>query len=1050
MRVKKALSMFTISIFMCMVFFSIVEEKSSDIFFSQKETDTSKVAYYYIVDPEGDMIIRPAKLEGSRVGPTIGTIDNGRIHVEFGTNQEGGGPGVIHMWSKEHYPSSTPNGPHDIMWYGSYQYIKMDGQWSGQGTHKEETGGVWSQINNTAGKITWNRPKYKLVMTVMTIPNVPVFKCVFNLTNIDSVAHNFQAYFADDYCRGGSGGTADDNIYLWNHSYPITQAGWYDVNSTRSLISQLNVASGTTPADPSNPDWTFVACYRDDAKFYAGKWQPAIYGPSYGFTLGGNIIGQDDSVGVLANFGVLGPGQSAEIEYFNGATNRHNGNPHGADELAAYIVPIDYGVDLAQIKLPDDQFKTIEPGETVYYNLSVKNTGIFADKSETININITNVPPGWSASLVQSTNHNATFATPVVLNGGQIKYFTLKVTAPPTGSCQPGDYADIGINAVVAEDNSKVDSVICVAAVQISPRVSISLYPPSSPDIIQGEPGTTQTIVCNLQNIGNVPDNYTITISDVPYGWQSQLSTTNVHLSSGASTLITVNVTIPPGAASEEACILTISASSDNFPTVKDALQVMILASSTHFLTMSVDTEERMVEPGECTTFNITIQNNGNANELVELSHSNLTDWNGYLSEGYSPNPISIPPNGGTKTVMLTLCPPANAAAWRVLVVKIFAQSTINPAAYASEEVKAITTQKFGYSISASPQEQVADPGGTVNFSVTVTNLGNGRDRISPHVTDIEIGWGYNITTDGMEFEEIELMIGESHVFDVSVSIPTNAKAGTYPLSINVSSLENLDYNQTETIYVIVTQYYKIEMSTKTEQVRTSPGKPINVTLRLQNLGNGEDTITMGITGDPKWTMNLSQKVVVIGPNNETEVYALIIVPKDIPSGSYAFQITATSKDGKKKTVTITVLLCDLSISNEKHTPNLKHSDIAKFDVNISNEGFMPATNVTVNLTIDGLLIDSEVLERVHLSRSQRVVFTWTAREGEHIVKIIVDPEELIPEISEENNIKEFKLRVSAKSTSLIPGYELAWALSALFIAFITVYGMQRVRRRIK
>jgi subtilase family serine protease len=129
---------------------------------------------------------------------------------------------------------------------------------------------------------------------------------------------------------------------------------------------------------------------------------------------------------------------------------------------------------------------------------------------------------------------------------------------------------------------------------------------------------------------------------------------------------------------------------------------------------------------------------------------------------------------------------------------------------------------------------------------------------------------------------------------------------------------------------------------------------------------------------------------------------------------------------------------------NEKHTSNLKHSDIAKFDVNVSNEGFMPATNVTVNLTIDGMLIDSEVLERVHLSRCQRVVFTWTAREGEHLVRIIVDPEELIPEISEENNIKEFKLRVGAKSTSLIPGYELAFALIALFLAFIILSAHRR------
>ncbi len=1044
MHAVRQTSMLIVCLFIGLAFSSFVELLTTE---QSKEANegTDKENYYYIVDPDGDKIIRQVG-GGSRVGATVGSIDNGRIHVDFGTNQEGGGPGVTNMWSKEHYPSSSANNAHDIMWYGSYQYIKMDGTWSGQGSHHEETGGQWQAINGTAGKITWNRPKYKLVMTVQTIPNVPVFKCVFNLTNIDGVAHTFKAYFADDYCRGGSGGSANDNIYLWNHSYPISSASWFDVNSTRSLISQLNVASGTTPADPYNQDWTFVACYKDDARYYAGKWMSAIYIPSATGEppAGGSIIGQDDSVGILANFGSLGPGQSAEIEYFNGVSNRHNGNPHGADELAAYIVPIDYGVDVSQIKMPDDQFKTIEPSQSVIFNLSVKNTGIFPDKTETIYLNLSNVPPGWNASLVQTANPNVEFATPVILGGGQSKQFSLKVTAPPTGSCAPGDFADIGITAIVSEDASKVDSVLCIAAVQISPKVSLSLYPAGSPEIVQGEPGATKTIKLELRNIGNIPDNYTISMSDAPYGWDLQIAPTAMHLSAGGSMVIELNVTIPPGAASEEACILTVTGTSLNFPTVKDSVQVMVIASATHFLEMNVDVPEKMVVPGQCTTFNITIKNNGNANELVELSHGNLTDWNGYLSEGYSPDSVVVPPNGGTKVVTFTLCPPSSTAAWRVLVVKIRGQSTINPAAYAAVEVKAITTQKFGYTIEVNPLQQVVNPGGDVNFSVTVMNQGNGRDRIRPFIIDIETGWGYNISMDGMEFEEIALSIDESRTFDVSVKVPLSAKAGTYQLSLNVSSLENLDYNQTENMNVVVTQFYKIDMTTKSEQVRTTPGRTINVTLTLQNLGNGEDTISMSITGDPKWTYNLSAKSVVIAPNNETSVFAFINVPKEVPSGQYAFQITATSKDGKKKTVTISVLLCDLAIHSEKHTSNLKSTDIAKFDVNISNEGFMPATNVTVELLIDGILIDSETLERVHLSRTQRVVFTWTAKEGEHLVKIVVDPTELIPEISEENNVKEFKVRVAPKTSSLIPGFESYVALTAIALALVCLLSSRR------
>ena len=81
------------------------------------------------------------------VGPTLATIDNGRIHAEIGNNEYGGGPGVIHLWNRQAYPDSAPDQPHDVMWFGQIEYIQVDGIWGGM-----EAGG-----DGTASKLNKSR-----------------------------------------------------------------------------------------------------------------------------------------------------------------------------------------------------------------------------------------------------------------------------------------------------------------------------------------------------------------------------------------------------------------------------------------------------------------------------------------------------------------------------------------------------------------------------------------------------------------------------------------------------------------------------------------------------------------------------------------------------------------------------------------------------------------------------------------------------------------------------------------------------------------------------
>lgn len=78
-----------------------------------------------------------------------------------------------------------------------------------------------------------------------------------------------------------------------------------------------------------------------------------------------------------------------------------------------------------------------------------------------------------------------------------------------------------------------------------------------------------------------------------------------------------------------------------------------------------------------------------------------------------------------------------------------------------------------------------------------------------------------------------------------------------------------------------------------------------------------------------------------------------------------------------------------------------------------------------VALVVDGIVEDSK---RVSLSREGSISFSWSAQPGKHVIELIVDPSDEIPEINEENNRAEMEFSV--------PSSDLRW----MFIALVSIF----------
>ncbi len=135
------------------------------------------------------------------------------------------------------------------------------------------------------------------------------------------------------------------------------------------------------------------------------------------------------------------------------AEKNENNNTHNAT-----VTVNGYGVNLSV----DSSSKTVQPGASVDYAITVTNTGTLQD---TFDLSTSSTSNGWTATL--STNR-------VTLNAGASTTVTLTVTAP--SSANNGDSQDVTVTAVSEGDFSKSDSITTTTTVSTISITSIKIF----------------------------------------------------------------------------------------------------------------------------------------------------------------------------------------------------------------------------------------------------------------------------------------------------------------------------------------------------------------------------------------------------------------------------------------------------------------------------------------------------------------------------------------------------------------------------------------------
>ena len=551
---------------------------------------------------------------------------------------------------------------------------------------------------------------------------------------------------------------------------------------------------------------------------------------------------------------------------------------HGdLNKTGLYNPGTSYGVRLDRGKMeldgqvgPEKLQKSVKPGHTVSYNLTITNIG--ASKT------FTDVDTFWLEvnQLVYKfgdLQEDHEWLTPELM-GGDLKWgmnegelqpyvmlasmqktnLTLNQTAPWTGDLS--EICRVEIKAQSVNDSFARDNIVCESSLEVTLDFDIEILrePVKDKDdelfgqkVIKINPSDKATVDVFLRNKGNLNDSYDFRIEGVLWGWEAYFVNSDSPVYTDALQLDApimesqfpgkfkgsegiVRFTIEAPADAQESEILTLkimgtsaySIESDYLENITKYDYLIVEVNPVPDLELKCRHPRQYVNPGENVSFKVEVINRGNSKIQVKLEHSQIEEgWElVFMTENNLPfigDPIIEVMNEGVTNVLVYLKSPHNAEAGSRQDVIIKGATTGDASLVSSDSVAltAIVMQTFDVNVTVTPKNIKVDPGTTIVYNITIKNEGNGKDFVIITPTVLEVNWDSTFYLDDEERVTSELALNETVVFNMQIRIPKNQLAGTYKVGINVSSIgdrEEIEF-ETEINKVFNLSVYGVEHS---------------------------------------------------------------------------------------------------------------------------------------------------------------------------------------------------------------------------------------------
>ena|GEM_PF-978867 len=655
----------------------------------------------------------------------------------------------------------------------------------------------------------------------------------------------------------------------------------------------------------------------------------------------------------------------------------------------------------------EDSQHVIGINATTHYNITLFNTG---NQNDTINITINeDLPENWTATLSKDNvtlqpGNSTNITLMVTLAPGNSTNITLTVNSfyPDVNSC-----AYIVVTGISQNDSNKSSSVFTLTKLESLYDVLLSCH--DNVHRVDADNYTVYTVT--VYNRGNVNDTIDLLYLNKPYGWTANLSSYSVIVEVNSSVNVALYVKSPDMETGKAE--IKVRGTSRNDPTKSDYVTTITIVPSFNIYLECPD-NKHYADPGNTTNYTVVVKNFADRDYNITINLGYLGGWNITLSQNSTYLCV-----GETAEIIITVTVPENEEAYKQFTITVKATAD---GYEANQTIITIVNQVYSITVRCN-DIFYAEPGGTVNITLNITNNGNNEDTV-----DFTVLSSWNVTLPN----STTLNPKTSKLVNVSVTVSSDAVAGNHSLNINIAGRGTSFILQ---LNIVVTQHYNVKFVCPEKNKTSTPNSTVNLLVNITNNGNGNDTVTF--SSNLIWFQNTS---IIIPPRTSKNTTLTILIPENKALGVYNFTVTLAAKFNTTTfNVSIRVSSPDLKIVKvEFSNQNPSEKELITINVFVSNNGDMPANNVKVGFYVDNVFVsNSTAISVLPAGKDGVVVFVWYAEPGTHTLRFVADYENSINEPDEENNIKTQTVNVKGEEARHWVIYLTAFVIVVIAIIII-------------
>jgi uncharacterized membrane protein len=237
------------------------------------------------------------------------------------------------------------------------------------------------------------------------------------------------------------------------------------------------------------------------------------------------------------------------------------------------------------------------------------------------------------------------------------------------------------------------------------------------------------------------------------------------------------------------------------------------------------------------------------------------------------------------------------------------------------------------------------DPGKSVEFLVTIRNVGNIQGRVTIFLTSSEARPGWNAVLDR---ETLFLAGGEQTIIRLTVSAPANALAGSRQVIEVHAVSEDFSSRGDVQVSALVNRVYGLNWAIDPPEVSIHAGEKARYLISVTNDGNGNEIVSLNAARvSPGWIVSYELDDVgvrdVVLLSKETKAFTVIVsTPFDALAGRSQIQVVLLDESGTDYTIPISVRIVQffgVDLTSSKYQGEGAPKGIVNYRLTLENDG---------------------------------------------------------------------------------------------------------------